>query len=133
MSVERVELVQRTYEAWAGGDFQPATDLFDDQLVFINTPDFVPRIAWGLAETERFLADFLSDWKEFRLEATRFLDAGDSVVAAVRQHGVGRESQAPVEVAYHQVWTFRGDRVIRIENFWQESEALRAVGLPAED
>jgi ketosteroid isomerase-like protein len=134
MPADRVETLRRIYESWGRGDFRTGVDLLDEQVVFMNTPDFIPqRIAWGLAETRRFMADFLDDWEDFRIEATELREAGDSVIAAVRQHGVGRDSHAPVDVPYFQVWTFRGDRVIRLENFWEETDALRALGLPAND
>jgi ketosteroid isomerase-like protein len=51
------------------------------------------------------------------------------VVVAVRQRGVGRESGAPAELPYFQVWTFRGRAVIRLEQFRDRDDALEAVGL----
>jgi ketosteroid isomerase-like protein len=51
------------------------------------------------------------------------------VVAAVRQRGVGGASGAATEFRYYQVWSFRGRKVIRLENFREHLEALEAVGL----
>ncbi len=54
--------------------------------------------------------------------------AGSSVIASVRKRGVGSESGAETEFRYFQVWSFRGHRVIRLENFRERSDALDAAG-----
>jgi ketosteroid isomerase-like protein len=58
-----------------------------------------------------------------------FIAAGDSVVVRVHQHAAGRESGAPVDMRYYQVWTFRGSSVIRIESIREQEDALEPVGL----
>jgi ketosteroid isomerase-like protein len=63
------------------------------------------------------------------VEAEDIAEAGDSVVTTVRQRGVGKESGAATELRYFQVWSFRGPKVIRIENFRERAEALVAAGL----
>jgi ketosteroid isomerase-like protein len=65
------------------------------------------------------------------MEAEDFFDAGDSVVVQIRQRGVGRSSGAVTELRYFQVWTFRGDAIIRIESILEREQALEAVGLRA--
>ena len=51
------------------------------------------------------------------------------MVAAVVQRGVGDGSGAATEFRYFHVWSFRGGKAIRIENFRRRAEALEAVGL----
>ena len=48
---------------------------------------------------------------------------------AVLQRGVGDGSGLATEFRYFQVWSFRGRKVIRLENFRERAEALEAVGL----
>jgi ketosteroid isomerase-like protein len=55
--------------------------------------------------------------------------AGDSVVVQVHQRGVGLSSGVVTELRYFQVWTFRGDSIIRIESIGEREQALEAVGL----
>jgi hypothetical protein len=38
-------------------------------------------------------------------------------------------SGVPVELRYFTVWSFRGNKLIRIENFRERGEALEAAGL----
>ena len=47
----------------------------------------------------------------------------------VRQSGVGRGSGVATESRNFTVWTFRGEKVVRIESFVNEAEALDAAGL----
>jgi hypothetical protein len=56
---------------------------------------------------------------------------GDSIVLTIRQRGIGKESGAPVEMRFYEVWTFRGPKVIRREQFGSKADALEALGLSA--
>jgi hypothetical protein len=47
----------------------------------------------------------------------------------VLQRGVGLSSGIETELHYFQVWTFRGDAIIRIESIAEREQALEAVGL----
>jgi ketosteroid isomerase-like protein len=63
------------------------------------------------------------------MEALALIDAGDRVVAEVVQRGRPRGADVVVEGRWWQVITFRGDEVIRIENFTERAEAFAAAGL----
>ena len=81
MSEENVEVVRRTYARWAHGDLQAGIDLFDPEIVFESfTPDRTDRIVvTGRAEIAAFMEEFLSQWRDYRLFADEFHDAGDVV------------------------------------------------------
>jgi ketosteroid isomerase-like protein len=51
------------------------------------------------------------------------------VLVGVRQRGVGTASGVPRELRYFMLWTFRGEKVIRIESIGGRHEALEAAGL----
>ena len=51
------------------------------------------------------------------------------VVVGVVQRGAGSGSGAETVLRYFHVWTFRGDKVVRWEDFRERAEALAAVGL----
>jgi len=63
----------------------------------------------------RYMRTFLEAWEQVTIEADELTGVGDCVVAEVTQRGVGRGSAAETEFAYFQVWTFRGESVIRID------------------
>src|SRR5215213_9162478 len=57
------------------------------------------------------------------------IDAGPSVVIVLREHGRGKGSGAPFDQELPQLWTFRGDRIIRWGSFQARAEALEAAGV----
>ena len=73
---------------------------------------------------------FLDAWDRVTIEAKKFSEAGDSVVVAVTQRAVGKESGAAAELEYFQVWTFRGAKAIRLESIRDRQQAFEAAGLP---
>jgi len=130
MSEEKVETVRRVYERWSEGDFAASVPVFDEHVVFVLGPEFPDAGAYlGLEAVAGYTRGLLEAWTKFTLEAEEMIDAGDSVVAAVVQRGVGDSSGIETEIRYFQVWTFRGPTAIRLEGFRERGEALEAVGL----
>jgi ketosteroid isomerase-like protein len=131
MPRERVETVRRIYDGWARGDFSAGTDLYDPRVQFILRPEFPDAgVYTGPEEIRRYTEqDFLADLEGAAIAGEEFIDAGDSVVVQVHQSATGAGSGAHVAMRYYQVWTFRGNTVIRIESVRERSEALEAVGL----
>src|SRR5919202_1293865 len=109
MSKETVATVRAIYDEWAKGNLAAGIDLYDPDIVFIptgDTPD--SRRFIGVQEIEGWMRRWLQAWDDFVMSAEEFIDAGDSVVVAVRQRGVGKKSGIPSERSYFQIWTFRG-------------------------
>ena len=50
-----------------------------------------------------------------------------------RFHGLGRTSNAPVELRFAIVVAFREGRIVRLDNYEEKNEALEAVGLSEQD
>jgi ketosteroid isomerase-like protein len=131
MSLQNVELVRRIYECWGRGDFRAGGELYDPYVLLVLRPEFPEAGAYcGPDEIRKYMRDdFLADFESAAIAGEEFLDAGDSVVVRVNQRATGPESRAPVEMRYHQIWTFRGRSVIRIESVMERTDALEAVGL----
>ena len=68
-------------------------------------------------------------WAARRLELRRAIDAGDHVVALVHEYRRGKGSGVTVEADIALVYGFRDGRVVRIEPYMNQAEALEAVGL----
>ena len=131
MSQESVEIVRGVYERWGAGDFRASMEVFDPKVLLIMPPGFPEAALYlGTDRVEEYTRGFLEPWSHIAIEAEELVGAGDSVVAGVRQHGAGSESGAETEFRYFQVWSLRGGRVIRLENFRERSEAFAAAGLP---
>jgi ketosteroid isomerase-like protein len=127
MSAENRAALQALYDRWSAGDWS-ATDLFDEYAVGVF-PDPSPRPIYGLDALGTYWRGFLPDWHDFRIEATRYREADNTIVAWVRRSGKGATSGAAVEDHALHVWTFRGGKVVRMDVYTSEDEALAAAGL----
>ena len=130
MSQENVQVVRSVYERWSQGDFRGGLDVLDPLVLFVLPPEFPDAGTYlGVERLAEYTRGLLEPWTRFTIEAEEIADAGDSVVVAVLQRGVGDESGAATEFRYFQVWSFRGPKVIRLENIRERAEALEAAGL----
>ena len=67
--------------------------------------------------------------QEYVERVRRGFDVGDRVVSLFRMRAVGAGSGAVVERGDGIVWTFRDDKLFRVDYFNDQDEALEAVGL----
>jgi ketosteroid isomerase-like protein len=131
MARDHVEALRAVYDEWARGNFRAGEDLWDPDVVFSLRPEFPDANSYhGPNGVRDYMRGFLAAWDDLTITAEEFIEAEDSVVVAVYQRGIGRESGTPVELRYFQVWTFRGRTAIRFESIRGRAEALEAVGLP---
>jgi ketosteroid isomerase-like protein len=134
MSKENVEIVQRIYEGWATGDFRAGGDELDEHVVFVIRPDFPEfGVFLGLVGIETYMRRLLEQWERLTVEAEHIQAVGDTVLVRVVQHGKGRVSGIEGDNRYFQLFTFRGQKIVRMESIMDEAEALEAVGLSEQD
>jgi ketosteroid isomerase-like protein len=127
MSQENVDRLKRHYERWVAGDWTD-NSIFDPHAVGVF-PDPAPKAQYGLEALAAYMRRFLDSWDDARIEGTEFRQAGDSYVVRVRLGATGSGSGLPIENELFHVWTFRGRRVIRMDIYDREREALEAAGL----
>jgi ketosteroid isomerase-like protein len=129
---EKVEIVRSVYDRWAEGDFRAPSDLYDEHAVLVMRPQFPDAGTYlGREAIAGYTRGFLEPWTTITIEAKEIIPAGDSVVVAVLQRGEGDASGAETEFRYFHLWTFRGDKAIRLESIRERDEALEAAGLAA--
>jgi ketosteroid isomerase-like protein len=128
MSEENVNALRRIYEGWANGDFRAGGSLFDPYMVAVY-PDPEPRPQYGLEAVRQYMREFLGTLESVQFQAKRFREGDGSVVVDVHRSGVGKQSGLGFEDEAFHVVTFRGGRIIRIDVFIREDEALEAAGL----
>lgn len=125
MSRENVDLVRAIHDAWADGTSN--THLIAPDLEYVNPPYAVEA---GTLH-ERAALDRVRDvYPNFRIEAERFIDAGDDVVVVGVARGTGASG---VEIQWRQgyVWTVTDGLAVRFQWFNDPAEALAAAGLEA--
>jgi ketosteroid isomerase-like protein len=130
MSQENVESARAGYAALNEEDMQRWVAMLDENVELhelAGLPDgAVYRghsgvLAWYEAGRE-VIEDFGFEIEEIR-------DLGDTVLARVRAHGVGRGGGVPFEQRLYHVLEFRNGIAWRIRGFLSETEALEAAGL----
>ena len=76
---------------------------------------------------------FLEQFERVTIEAEQIEAVGDTVLVHVVQHGKYRASGVEGDNRYFLLFTFRGRKIVRVENVMDENEALEAVGLSEQD
>jgi ketosteroid isomerase-like protein len=129
MSKQNVEIVRNMLAAFNAEDVDAFRAVFDRHVIM--------RMAEGWPEPGPFMGreavmreiDQLRDtWDADALRPIGdFVDHGDRVLVRLIWRGVGRGPQSDME--FSGVYTLRNGSVIAIDQFWDHSEALKAVGL----
>jgi ketosteroid isomerase-like protein len=129
MTDEHVDALREVYARWGQGDFSASLEVADPLILFVIGTDFPDAGTYlGFEGLRKYTRGFLEPWTSITIEAEEITPAGDSVVVGVLQRGVGGESGAATEFRYFHVWSFRGPKAIRLENFRERAEAFEAVG-----
>jgi ketosteroid isomerase-like protein len=134
MSEEHVEVVRRIFEAWALADWSIGNDYYDQHVVFVISPDFPAfGVYYGFDQVRAYWRDFLEQFERTTLEAERLQAAGDTVLARVVQYAKGRASGIEGDIPFFMLFTFRADKIVRVESMIEEAQALEAAGLTEQD
>ncbi len=127
MSVN-VDTLRTMYARWEQGDLAASVGLLDENVTLLVDPDVPDGGSYQGTEGVRdYMARFLEPWDSLTMAGESYRDAGDSVLVKVHQTGIGKASGVPVELDYFHLWTFEGDRVVRLEVIMDAERALRTV------
>ena len=130
MSEQNVEIVRRSYLRALAGEPAPVPGLFhpDAEYHSLSTdPD--AAVHRGIDEIARHFRDWNEAYPDMRSEPIEFKGHGDRVFVWVRLVGHGAYSRIPVEWEGARVWTLREGRVIRVVEYLERADALKAAGL----
>jgi ketosteroid isomerase-like protein len=129
MSQENVEVVRRMYEDFNRTGKIDRGHLHAD-VVIRNVPGWVEQPRPGIEGADDWENMMSSAFDTVKFEIDEVLDVGgEQVVVVQRLSGRGRVSGMDVEMLAANVWTFRDDRVARIDSFADRASAVEAVGL----
>ncbi len=134
MSQENVEIVRRIYDAVTRRDDVTPFELYAEDIVW----DVSTQRAAGLMQSgvyqghegvRQFWQDAVSVFGEIDFEVEELIDAGDQVLAVIRDRRVGRASGVPVSATHVAVWTLADNKVIQLQTFDDRQQALEAAEL----
>jgi ketosteroid isomerase-like protein len=131
MSAENVEVVRRGYEEFVATG-EPPEDIIApgfvwDMSTFRGWPE--RKTYEGIEGMREFVADWAGAWEDWRLEVEELIDAGDEMVAIMRQSGRSKATGLPVDMRFGQVWTVADGKETYMRMYAEPDEALRAAGL----
>jgi ketosteroid isomerase-like protein len=131
MSEQNIEILRRGYEHFlATGDFQEEIihpDFVWDMSTFRDWPE--KQTYNGIDGAREFMRDWLEAWDDWRLEVESLHDAGDKVVAILRQRGRSKTTGVSVDMSFGQLWTIRDGVQTRMQMYADPAEALQAAGI----
>jgi ketosteroid isomerase-like protein len=120
-----IELIKAGLAAYNEGNFERFLDRWDEDAE-------VRRLggAGTLRGKEAIRSWLAPDAMEYqRGEPIEFRENGERVLVACDWHFRGRGSGIEADTRVFLLFTLRGDKVIRLENYRDENEALEAAGL----
>lgn len=131
MSQENVEVVRRVWDAAQRGDTTAVFELYDPAIVWevhYGAPE-LKGVYEGYEGVRRLFEQWREPFEAYHEHVETLIDAGASVLAGVRLGGRGVTSGAEVDFLSWVLYAVRDGRVIRVDVFGGEDEALEAAGL----
>jgi ketosteroid isomerase-like protein len=134
MSKENVDVVRGIYEAVDRRDDVAPFEVYAEDIVWdvsnARRAGLMMRPVYrGHEGVRQFWRESLSVFGEVDFEVEELIDAGDKVLAVIREREVGRSSGVPVEATHLAVWTLAGGKVMQLQIFDDRYPAERAAGL----
>jgi ketosteroid isomerase-like protein len=131
MSQQRVDQLLRAYEALNSGDLDVATANLPAEFEFIPPPMLPEGDTYrGPQGLRQLWQTWRGTFPDFRVEIEEMIDAGDKVIVMAAVSGTGTDSGLEVKTpSFAWVWSFEGDKPIRMEAMPNRATAVEAVGL----
>jgi ketosteroid isomerase-like protein len=131
MSEDHLEVVRRFVDAFNRSDVESLTHLYDPDVELHEWPTAPGATVYrGIDAARSALDSWFEVWEWMRVEIVDLVDVGnDQVFVTLDQRAKGRGSEVEVEIRSYNVYTFRDEKVIRIELFTEREPALEAAGL----
>jgi ketosteroid isomerase-like protein len=131
MSQQDVEIVRSALMALADGGFDALAEFLDPEInwrAMEGAPDDVGEMR-GTEAARRYVEDWYETFDDFINIPEELLDAGeDHVVGVLHASGRAKLSGITTELRYAALYTLRGSKIVRIREYADREEALRAVG-----
>jgi len=120
--------VRRAIDAYNAGDVGGLLTMAHPEIEWEVAPEHPAATTHrGFGAVREYHEDWRNTLDDLRLDVLSIAEGGDSVVAVCRIHGKGAESGADVEVEIAFLTIFRDGQAIRVEEFLDPEEALRAL------
>jgi ketosteroid isomerase-like protein len=117
--MSRSDAVQRLAKAITRGDLEAGLEMFDPEVVWHAAPEDLDEPRHGLAGIRQHVALWTESFADLRLEASELREEGNEVVQLLHYSGRGVASGVPVDDCVWQRFTFRGSKVMKVEEWYE--------------
>jgi ketosteroid isomerase-like protein len=130
MSQANLELVRRNNQAYNARDVAAYLDTVADSVSFRSRFSAMDRVVYqGHDAMRRYFNELDEVWSRYEMSLQRMVPAGDRVAALFHLYAVGRESDLQLEERPGVVFTIEDGKIVQIDAFPTQAEALAEVGL----
>jgi ketosteroid isomerase-like protein len=137
MSRKNEQLVREGIRAFNAGDIEALVAMTDPEAEFELIGGFAEimgrAVFKGPDGVRRLYTDWFATFKTLRLEAERFLEAGQRLVTLTKLDATVEGSDAPTQQLGAVIWSFKDEKISRIAAYYDREEALEAAGLSEQD
>ncbi|MDP9227977.1 MAG: nuclear transport factor 2 family protein [Actinomycetota bacterium] len=117
------------YDAWNKGDRSWVLDHMSEDIEWVTPPeDPDPGTYRGYKGVEQFWSQWRAAVGQLHFEIEEVIDAGDHVVVVARRSGRGEHSGLEISDQVVQVFSFEGDKCVRVAEHYDRATALREIG-----
>jgi len=127
-----VEVVRRSFEAFAHGDFEAAFAAHHPSTEWCTAADEPDQQTYrGITGLRTFVGSLTDTWEgrfEQVMEFEAFIDCGEWVVVPWSAQLRGKGSGISVQVKETYAVRVQGGKIVRVEEYRSSDEALEAIG-----
>jgi hypothetical protein len=132
MSEESVNVVKGIYEAFGRGDIPVVLAALDPRVEWREAENFIyadgnPYVG-PQAVLEGVFMRLGDEWEGFAVSAEGVLDAGETVVGYGHYSGTYKQTGARVRAQFAHLFTVRGGKVVKFQQYTDTAQFLKAVG-----
>jgi ketosteroid isomerase-like protein len=126
-----LEVVRELCEAMEANDWGRSPDTLDPDVVQYGTRGGIDqdRVIRGREAVLDYWREIQQAWAGLDIEIEQLLDAGDDVVAFLRETARSRHSDLDVQSDTAMVFTVRSGKIVEVRGYMDREEALRVAGL----
>jgi ketosteroid isomerase-like protein len=130
--VDNLALVESAFDAWNRGDIDAFAGHTAEDVAWLEVsgrPEGGLSERFGRDRLRRSLASLFDAWESYHIEVERIEQAGERVLAIVREVARGRASGMEIDGRWGYLITVEDGSIVRIEAYRDAAQALQTAGL----
>lgn len=131
MPPEDVELVKSAFETWNRGEIDAFVDCTSEDVAWLEVsgrPEGGATERIGRERLREGLKSLFDAWESYYVDAERIEEAGDRILAIVREVARGRASGVEIDGRWGYLITVENGEMVRIEAYRDPAMALQMAG-----